>query len=61
MIVHGVGEHAPSATAAVEAAYARGENDEFVAPTVVDGVDGVVRSGDPVDTTPTSGPIGRAS
>ena len=31
-IVHGVGEHAPSATAAVEAAYARGENDEFVAP-----------------------------
>ncbi len=31
-IVHGVGERAPSATAAVEAAYARGENDEFVAP-----------------------------
>jgi 2,3-bisphosphoglycerate-independent phosphoglycerate mutase len=40
------GEHAPSATAAVEAAYARGENDEFVAPTIIDGVDGVVRSGD---------------
>ncbi len=47
-IVHGVGEHAPSATAAVEAAYARGENDEFVAPTVIDGVDGIVRSGDPI-------------
>ena len=31
---------APSATAAIEAAYARGENDEFVAPTVIDGVDG---------------------
>ena len=47
-IVHGVGERAPSATAAVEAAYARGENDEFVAPTVIDGVDGTVRSGDPI-------------
>jgi 2,3-bisphosphoglycerate-independent phosphoglycerate mutase len=40
-IVHGVGERAPSAVAAIEAAYARGENDEFVRPTVVDGVDGV--------------------
>ena len=47
-IVHGVGEHAPSATAAVEAAYERGENDEFVAPTVVVGVDGIVRPGDTV-------------
>jgi len=47
-IVHGVGERAPSATAAIEAAYARGENDEFVAPTVVDGVDGIVRPGDPL-------------
>ncbi len=47
-IVHGVGERAPSASAAVEAAYTRGENDEFVSPTVIDGVDGVVRSGDPV-------------
>jgi 2,3-bisphosphoglycerate-independent phosphoglycerate mutase len=42
-IVHGVGERASSATAAVEAGYARGENDEFVAPTVIDGVDGRVR------------------
>jgi 2,3-bisphosphoglycerate-independent phosphoglycerate mutase len=47
-IVHGVGEHAPSATAAIEAAYARGETDEFVVPTVIDGVDGVVRDRDPI-------------
>ncbi|TAK00171.1 MAG: 2,3-bisphosphoglycerate-independent phosphoglycerate mutase [Chloroflexota bacterium] len=40
-IVHGVGEHAPSAAAAVERAYERGENDEFVRPTVIDGPDGV--------------------
>ncbi|MBA2382355.1 MAG: 2,3-bisphosphoglycerate-independent phosphoglycerate mutase [Chloroflexi bacterium] len=45
-IVHGVGESAPSAQAAIEAAYARGENDEFVAPTVIAGVDGRVRDGD---------------
>ncbi|HEX2754018.1 MAG TPA: 2,3-bisphosphoglycerate-independent phosphoglycerate mutase [Candidatus Limnocylindrales bacterium] len=45
-IVHGAGERAPSATAAIEAAYARGENDEFVLPTVIDGVDGRVRDGD---------------
>ena len=38
-IVHGVGERAASATAAIEAAYVRGEDDEFVAPTVIDGVD----------------------
>jgi 2,3-bisphosphoglycerate-independent phosphoglycerate mutase len=47
-IVDGVGERAPSATAAIEAAYARGENDEFVLPTVIDGVDGRVRDGDPI-------------
>ena len=47
-IVHGVGEHASSALAAIDAAYARGENDEFVLPTVVDGVDGRVRDGDPI-------------
>jgi 2,3-bisphosphoglycerate-independent phosphoglycerate mutase len=34
-IVHAVGEAAGSATAAIEAAYARGESDEFVAPTVI--------------------------
>ena len=32
--------HAPDALAALQAAYARGENDEFVLPTVIDGVDG---------------------
>ena len=47
-IVHGQGEHAQSATEAVEAGYGRGENDEFVTPTVIDGTDGEVRSGDPV-------------
>ena len=31
------GHKAPTATAAVEAAYARGETDEFVEPSVVDG------------------------
>ena len=37
-IVHGeAGFRAPSATEAIEAAYARGETDEFVAPTVIDG------------------------
>jgi 2,3-bisphosphoglycerate-independent phosphoglycerate mutase len=47
-IVHGAGERAPNALAAVEAGYARGENDEFVRPTVVDGVDGRVRDGDAI-------------
>jgi 2,3-bisphosphoglycerate-independent phosphoglycerate mutase len=47
-IVHGVGERAESATAAIQAGYSRGENDEFVAPTVIAGVDGTVRPGDPV-------------
>ena len=47
-IVHGVGDRAPSATAAIDAGYARGENDEFVAPTVIDGVDGLVRDGDAI-------------
>jgi 2,3-bisphosphoglycerate-independent phosphoglycerate mutase len=47
-IVHGIGEHAPSATAAIEAAYARGENDEFVRPTVIDGVDGGLADGESI-------------
>ena len=47
-IVHGVGEHAPSAVAAVEGAYRRGESDEFVQPTVVDGVDGRLRDGEAI-------------
>ena len=52
-IVHGVGERAPSALAAIEAAYGRGENDEFVRPTVIDGTDAdatddSVRDGEPI-------------
>jgi 2,3-bisphosphoglycerate-independent phosphoglycerate mutase len=54
-IVHGVGEHARSATAAIESAYARGINDEFVLPTVIDGrgnatgaADGPLTDGEPV-------------
>ena len=37
-IVHGVGERAPGAVDAVRLAYARGETDEFVWPTVIDGL-----------------------
>ena len=47
-IVHGVGDHAPSATAAIAAGYARGETDEFLVPTIVDGVDGLLRDRDPI-------------
>ncbi len=46
-IVHAESDHhAASATAAIEAAYAHGEDDEFVAPTVIDGVlDGLTDGG----------------
>ncbi len=50
-MVHGIGfgtEPAASAGAALAAAYARGENDEFVKPTLIAGVDGTVRDGDVV-------------
>lgn len=47
-IVHGRGARAASATIAIADAYARGENDEFVSPTVIEGVDGTVRRGDAV-------------
>ena len=47
-IVHGAGERATSAADAIAAAYARGENDEFVLPTVIDGIDGRVRDGDAI-------------
>jgi 2,3-bisphosphoglycerate-independent phosphoglycerate mutase len=49
-IVHGVADyHAPSAVAAVEQGYARGENDEFIVPTVIDGVShGAISDGDAV-------------
>ena len=48
-IVHGEAtEHAPSATAAIDAAYARGETDEFVTPTVIDGRADAIEGGEPV-------------
>jgi 2,3-bisphosphoglycerate-independent phosphoglycerate mutase len=47
-IVHAEGLTAASAVAAIEAAYVRGETDEFVLPTVVDGADGALRDGDPI-------------
>ena len=47
-IVEATGEHrAPDALAALQVAYARGENDEFVAPTVIDGAS-PMRDGDAV-------------
>jgi 2,3-bisphosphoglycerate-independent phosphoglycerate mutase len=45
-IVHGEGLRAASATAAIEQAYARGETDEFVLPTVIDGAHGELVAGD---------------
>ena len=47
-IVDGEGESAPDAATGLEAAYERGENDEFVSPTVMAGVEGTVRDGDVV-------------
>lgn len=44
-MVDGVGPTAPSAEAAVEAAYAEGVTDEFLKPTVIDAA-GLVRDGD---------------
>lgn len=44
-MLHGTGESAPDAAAAVAAAHARGENDEFIAPTVIAGYTGA-RDGD---------------
>ena len=61
-IVHGeAAHHAPSAAAAIEAAYARGETDEFVAPTVIDGDEASIGDRRSRSSTPTSGPTGRAS
>jgi len=48
-LVYRQGQSAPSAHAAVEAAYARGENDEFVLPTLVESCDGgAIKTGDSV-------------
>jgi len=40
-IVHGSGERAATAADAINSAYARGESDEFIRPTVVDGYAGM--------------------
>ncbi len=40
-IVHGLGERAPDAVAAIVAAHARGESDEFIMPTVIGGYAGI--------------------
>ena len=47
-LVLGEGHAADSAEAALDQAYARGESDEFVDPTVVRGAAGSIRSGDTV-------------
>ncbi|MDT8904086.1 2,3-bisphosphoglycerate-independent phosphoglycerate mutase [Anaeroselena agilis] len=48
-LVRGEGERAPTARAAVEQAYARGETDEFVSPTVVESCgDCAIKAGDGV-------------
>ena len=49
-IVHGESDQprAESASMAVAAAYARGENDEFIKPTIVGDTDATVRSGDAI-------------
>jgi 2,3-bisphosphoglycerate-independent phosphoglycerate mutase len=50
LVAHGLAEHAaPTGADAVRAAYARGETDEFVAPTRV-GEEGAIRPGDSVIT-----------
>ncbi len=46
-IVHGAGERAADGVAAIRAAYARDESDEFIRPTVIGGFTGV-RPGDAV-------------
>jgi 2,3-bisphosphoglycerate-independent phosphoglycerate mutase len=47
-IVRGEGPVEPTALEAVLAGYERGESDEFIRPTVIHGVDGIVRDGDAV-------------
>jgi 2,3-bisphosphoglycerate-independent phosphoglycerate mutase len=44
-IVHGLGLSAPGAESAVQAAYGRGEDDEFVQPTVIEPAEGAARDG----------------
>lgn len=44
----GKGQSSPSAAEAVRLAYERGETDEFVLPSVIEGTDGRIRNGDSV-------------
>ena len=43
-IVHAIGERAPDPVAAITVAYERGESDEFIRPTVIDGYAGMAES-----------------
>lgn len=47
-LVLGEGEHASSAKEAVEQSYAKGENDEFVLPTIIDGADSRIHDNDSI-------------
>jgi 2,3-bisphosphoglycerate-independent phosphoglycerate mutase len=47
-IVHAEGLMAVSAAAAIEEAYARGETDEFVLPTAIEGMHAGLHDGDPI-------------
>ena len=59
-IVHGRGLRATTAERAVLDGYERDENDEFVQPTIIDGVDGTVRAATSWFTS-TSAPTARGS
>ena len=47
-IVHSIGLSASSPAEAITRAYGRGESDEFVRPSVIDGVDGGLRDGEAI-------------
>ena len=47
-IAHGVGEPAGTAQAAIARAYERGESDEFVRPTVIEGIGRRLHDGEPI-------------
>jgi len=46
-LVDGEGRHAPDARTAIDMAYAEGEDDEFIRPTIIDGAE-LIRDGDQV-------------
>ena len=47
-LILGEGEHAPSSIEAVKQSYAKGETDEFVLPTVIDGDDSRIKDNDAI-------------